>query len=159
MTFDASIALHFGQGFVLPNLVAWLPFWAIWPPVDPSWPLHDFWLQHCTSIQSEVLLIKCDSHRAFFNTLTPVWPWLTPAWHLTQQCTTLQSGFLPTKFGGHRSFLKQLDHGWPLKFCGDTSKICSQTSRAVPFPHVKFQLDTSRHDETHSRTYTQTPLF
>ena len=26
----------------------------------------------------------------------------------------------------------------------------------VPYPHAKFQLDTSKHDETYSRTYRQT---
>ena len=69
MTLDPSIALHFGQGFVLPNLVAapawplnpslglrtlhfgqgFLPPnlvatghpWTIWYMVDPGWPLHD----------------------------------------------------------------------------------------------------------------------
>ena len=37
------------------------------------------------------------------------------------------------------------------------SKICSQPSLAHPLPHAKFQLDTSKHDEMHSRIYT--PIY
>ena len=52
MPFDPSCALHFGQGFFLPNLVAIGHFSAIWP---------------CFS-----------SHRAFLSNLTPATPM---TWH------------------------------------------------------------------------------
>ena len=45
MTFHPMIALQFGQEFFLPNLVAIGYAWAIWPLVDPGWPLHDLWPQ------------------------------------------------------------------------------------------------------------------
>ena len=34
LTFDPSNALHSGQGFFLPNLVAGGHFWVFWPLVD-----------------------------------------------------------------------------------------------------------------------------
>ena len=39
MTFDLTIALHFGHGFSLLNLVAIEHSWVIWSLVDPGWPL------------------------------------------------------------------------------------------------------------------------
>ena len=41
MTFDLISALHFGQGFFLPNLLVIGNSSAIWPLVDPGWCLHD----------------------------------------------------------------------------------------------------------------------
>ena len=41
MTFDPSNALHSGQGFFPPNVVAIGHCWANWPLLDPSWHLHN----------------------------------------------------------------------------------------------------------------------
>ena len=131
MTFDPSNALHFGQGFFLPNLVAIGHFLAIWPLVDPRWPLHDFWPQQCTTLWSEVLFTKFGSHRAFLRQIDP---WMTfdlwwgrfesmptnlvgpsPTPMPTLPINGLHSGlgsFVPI-FGGHRAFLRNLTSGWP----------------------------------------------
>ena len=58
MTFDPINALHFGQGFLLANLVAIGHSWAIWPLLDSSWPLHDLWPQECITLQSGILPTK-----------------------------------------------------------------------------------------------------
>ena len=79
MTFDPSNTLRFDQVFFPPNLVAIGHFYAIWPLLDPRWPLHDFWTQQCTTLWSGVLLTKFGSHRAFprridsFMTYDPRW--------------------------------------------------------------------------------------
>ena len=83
MTFDPRNALHFGQGFFQPNLVAIGHFKAIWPLVDPEWPLHDLWPQQFIMLGSGVLPIKFGGHRALLSELTPNWPQLTPIWPLT----------------------------------------------------------------------------
>ena len=116
MTFDPSKALHFGQGYFPPYLVAIWHFEANWPLVDPIWPLHDFWPQQCIMLWSGVLPTKFGGHRALLNNLTATWPQLTPTWPSTptiQQCITLWSGVLPTKFGGHRALLSKLTPTWP----------------------------------------------
>ena len=88
-------------------------------------------------------------------------PWLTPA----DSCmtfdpvigTTLRSGVLPTKYGGHRTFLKQLDHWMTLDlWWGRFKNMLSNLVGPSPTPMPNIQLDTSKHDETHSRTYLQT---
>ena len=56
MTFEPINALPFGQGFFLPNLVAVGHSGAIWPLVDPGWPLHDIWPHHCTTLWSRVAM-------------------------------------------------------------------------------------------------------
>ena len=87
--------------------------WANWPLVDPRWPLHDLWPQHCISLCSGVLPTKFGDHGALLSKLTlldPSWP-LHDLW--PQQCITLWSEILPTKFGGHRAFLSNLTPGWP----------------------------------------------
>ena len=83
MTLDPSNELHF-EGFFLPNLVAIHHFWAIWPLVDPGWPLHDHWPQQCITLWSGVLPNKFGGHRALLSKLTPTWPQLTPSWLMTQ---------------------------------------------------------------------------
>ena len=83
MPFDLSNELHVDQGFFLPNLVTIRHFQAIWPLVDPSWPQHDLWPQHCISLWSGVLPTKFGSHKALLSKLTPTWPQLTPTWPLT----------------------------------------------------------------------------
>ena len=102
MIFDPSNALHYGQGFFPPNLVAIGHCYANWPLFDPSWPLHDLWPQQCIMLWSGIL----GGHRAFPSNLTSGWP-LHDLW--PQQCTTLWLGVLLTKFGSHRVFLKQID--------------------------------------------------
>ena len=74
MTFDPSNTLRFGQGFFPPNLVAIGYFEAIWPLVDPRWPLCDLWPQQCTTFWSGILLNKFGSHRAFLRQIDP---WMT----------------------------------------------------------------------------------
>ena len=75
------------------NLVDTDHFLADWPLVDPGWPLHDLWLQHCTTLWSGFLLIKFDSQNAFLE-----WPLVDPGWPqhdlLLQPCTTLGSEIL-----------------------------------------------------------------
>ena len=113
MTSDPSNALRSGQGFSPPNLVAVGHCWAIWPLLDPGWPLHDLWPQRCISLWSGVPPTKFGGHRALLSKLTlldPIWP-LHDLW--PQQCITLWSEILPTKFGGHRAFLSNLTPGWP----------------------------------------------
>ena len=83
MTFDPSNALHSGQGFFPPNVVAIGHCWANWPLLDPSWPLHDLWPQQCITLWSEILPTKFGGHRAFLSNLTPGWPQMTPTWPLT----------------------------------------------------------------------------
>ena len=83
MTFDPNNALRFGLGFFLPNLVAIGHIKAIWPLLDPGWPLHDLWPQQCITLWSGVLPTKLGSQRAYSSILTSGWPWLTPAWPLT----------------------------------------------------------------------------
>ena len=109
MTCDPSNALCSGRGFFLPNLVATGHFLAIWPLVDPSWPLTPE--MHYTLVRGSSHQIG--SHRAFLSNLTSGWPKLTSAWPLTPQCITLWSGVLPTLFGSHRAFLSNLTSGWP----------------------------------------------
>ena len=67
MTFDATNALHPGQGFFLPNLVAIGHSWAIWPLVDPALPLRDPRPQQCITLLSRVFPTKFGSHRAFLR--------------------------------------------------------------------------------------------
>ena len=116
MTSDPINALHSGQEFFLPNLVAIRHSWAVWPLVDPGCSLCDLW---------------------------------------PQQCTTLRSGFLSTKFGSHRAFLRQFhlrmtfDLGW-VRFENMLLSLLG------PSPNAKFQPYTSKHNQTHSRTDTQT---
>ena len=153
MTFDHSIALHFGQGFALPNLEAIGHSWVIWSLVDKvdlDWPRYDHWPQHCTTLRSGVLPTKFSRYRDSL----PIWPLIDPGWPLhdlwSQQCITLQSGVVPTKFGGHRTFRKQLDLWMTLNF--GASKICSQTSWGRPLlpfqvsaPYLKARRNTYLH--------------
>ena len=67
MTFDPCNALHSGQGFFQPNLVAIGHFKANWPLVDSGWSLCDLWPQQTTTLLSGVLLTKFGSHRAFLR--------------------------------------------------------------------------------------------
>ena len=102
-------ALHYGQEFFPPNLVAVGHCCLNWPLLDPRWPLHDLWPSNA-----------CHCVQGFFppnwwslgklTLLDPSWP-LHDLW--PQQCITLWSGILPTKFGGHRAFLSNLTPGWP----------------------------------------------
>ena len=48
---------------------------------------------------------------------------------------------------------------WPSTIVGATSKICSQTFWACPILPSKFQLHTSKHEETHSHTYILTLFY
>ena len=69
MTFYPNIALHFGQEFFLPNLVAIEHSWAIWPLADPGWPLHKLWPQQCITLRAGVLTNKFCGHKAFLKQL------------------------------------------------------------------------------------------
>ena len=68
MTFDPINALCFGQAFFLPNLVAIEHLKAIWPLVNPGWPLHDLWPQQCITLWSGAPP-KFGSPRAFLRQL------------------------------------------------------------------------------------------
>ena len=123
MTFDPRNVLRSVQGYLLPYLVAIGNSWAIWPVVEPSWPLHDIWPHQCTTLRSGVLPTKLGCHRVFLSNLIPIdptWP-LHDLW--PHHCTTLwplydlrpkeyiifRSEVLPIKFGSQRAFLKQFD--------------------------------------------------
>ena len=62
---------------------------------------------------------------------------------------------LSTKFGGHRVCPKQC---WPLDDLWPLVESLWKTSWAPSLPLAKFRLHTSKHDETHSRTYIHTPI-
>ena len=95
MTLDPSNALRFGQGFFPQNLVAIEHFLAIWPLVDPRWPLHDLWPQQCTALWSGALLTKFGSHRAFLRQIDP-WMTFNPRWGRFQNMPTNLVGPSPT---------------------------------------------------------------
>ena len=156
MTFDLSNALHSGQGFFPSNLVAIGHCQANWPLLDPSWPLHDHWPQQCILLWSVILPTKFGDHRAFLSNLTPGWSQMTPAWPLTQQFTTRWSGVLFTKFGSHRAFLRQIDPRMTFDPRWGRFKNEHKLCGPIPYPHANFQLNTPKHDETHSRTYIHT---
>ena len=50
---------------------------------DPSWHLHDLWLQQCIMLWPGILPTKCGGHKAFLSNLTPSLTQMTPAWPLT----------------------------------------------------------------------------
>ena len=83
MTFDPSNALHFGQEFFRPNLVAIGHCQKNWPLDDLQWPLHDLWPQQWTTGPSTILVTKFGTRRAFLDKLTSRWPLVTFAWPLT----------------------------------------------------------------------------
>ena len=127
MTFHPSIALHFGQGFFLPNFVAIGHSWAIWPLVDPGWPLHVLWPHQCTLFWSGCFLpnlVVIEHSWAIWPLLTPVDPCMTfdpgNALHFSQQ-------FFPPNLGAIGHFKSNLTTEWPLTFGRMASKICSQT--------------------------------
>ena len=95
MTFDPSNALHFSQGFFLPNLVVIRHFWAIWPLVDPDWSLHDFWPQQCSTLLSGVLPIKFGGQRAFLKQLD-LWMTFDFWWGRFENIPTYLGGPSPT---------------------------------------------------------------
>ena len=134
---------------------------------------------------SRFLPIKFGARTTFESNLISNWPWLTlhnlsvkgvflpnlvviehfwAMWPLYDPYVTfdpsnaLYSGqvfFLPNLVViGHSK--DNLTSGWPLTFDGIASKIYSWSSWAHPLPYAKFQLDVSKHCETHGRTGTQT---
>ena len=114
MTFDPSNALHSGQGFFPPNLVAighfnFKQIDPTWPQLTPSWPLTP--AMHYAL--SGILPTKFGGHRSFLSN----WPLVDPSWPLhdlwPQQCIMLWSGILATKFGGHKALLSKLTPTWP----------------------------------------------
>ena len=110
LTFDLSNALHFGQGFFLPNLLAIGISQAVWPLIDPCWPLNDLQPSNALGSSDQIWwqygISKAD-------------------WHL--------------------------DDLWPLM--GSLRKYAFKPCGPVPYPHAKFQLDTSKHDKIHRWTY------
>ena len=147
MTFDPSKALHSGQGFFPPNLVAIGHCWANWPLLDPSWPLHDLWPQQCTKLWSGVLPTKFGGHGALLSKLTPAWPQLTPTWLLTQQCITPWSGILPIKFGDH--WVQDIGHH--IQMCQFTSSRLSEQSHFISQANVCHSLITWQYTSFHSK--------
>ena len=140
MTFDPSNALHSGQGFFPPNLVAIGHCYANWPLLDPSWPLHDLWPHQCFMLWSEILSIKFGGHKAFLSNLTPGWPpaWLTPDNpYMTfdpSNALCFGQGFYSPNLVAIGHFQVRLTPGWYLTPGGVASKICPQTSWACPLP-------------------------
>ena len=76
MTFDPSNALHFRHGFFLPNLLATGYSWAIWPLVDPGWPLHSMTFDPRNALPT---LWSKMTVGHFSGNLTSGWP-LTFSW-------------------------------------------------------------------------------
>ena len=80
MTFDHSNALHFGQGFFLPNLVATV----FLSNLTPDWPkmtpvgLHDLWYHQCTSLWSWIFLPNLVAVWHLWS----IWPLVNPDWPL-----------------------------------------------------------------------------
>ena len=92
-------------------------FLALWPLVDPGWPLHDLWPQQCSTLWSGVLPIKFGCHRAFLSNLTsvdPSWP-LHDLWPSNALCSG-QGFFLPNLLAiGHSWAIWPLvDPDWPF---------------------------------------------
>ena len=146
--------MYFGQRFFLQNLVAIGHFWAIWPLVDPRWPLLDRWPQQYITLWPGVLSTKSGGHRAFLSNLTSGWPLHD---FQPQQCITLWSGVLSTKFGCRMAFLRQIDLRMTFDLWWGCFENMLSNLGAIPYPHAKFQLDSLKHDKTHSLTYTHTP--
>ena len=68
-----------------------------------------------------------------------------------------QGFFLPN--GGPRAFLKQFDLWMTFDlWWGRFEKYALKPRGPVPYLHAKFQLDSSKHDETHIHTYWHTDL-
>ena len=161
MTFDPSNVLFSSQGLFLSNFVTIAHSWAIWPladrcmTFDPSITLH---------FGQGFFFTKFSCHRTFLSNLTTGWPQLTPAWHLTPTIHyILVSG---------SSYQIWWPHGiskatWPLcdlwPLVESLRKYTSKPRGSVLYPCAKFNLDTSKQDETHSRiyihTYIQTWMF
>ena len=98
----------FRSGFQL-NLVTIIRhFWAIWPLIDPSWPLHDLLPINALQCSQGFFLINLVGKQ-----FDPSWP-IHDLW--PQQCITLRSSVLTIKFGGHRVFPKQRDLWMNLTF-------------------------------------------
>ena len=153
MTFDPSNVLFLGQGFFRPILVAIGHSWAIWHLVDLGWPLHDFRLQQCITLQSVALPTKFGFHRSFLSNLTPGWPRLTSAWPLIPPMYySLVSGSSYQIWWPYG--ISNLTSGWPLNFGRVASKIRSQTSWVLtPMPSFS---SIPKHDKMHGRTYIHT---
>ena len=149
--------MYFGQRFFLQIFVAIGHFWAIWPLVDPRWPLLDRWPQQYITLWPEVLSTKSGGHRAFLSNLASGWLLLTPAWpstpamHYTLVRGSFNQIWLP--YGISKADWPP-DDLWPLM--GLLRKYALKPCGSIPYPHAKFQLDTLKHDKTHS-THTPTP--
>ena len=109
---------------------------------------------------SRVLLTKFSGHRVYLSKLTLTWPQLTPTWPLTPAMHyTLVRG------SSHQIWQPYdiskadwpLDDLWPK--VGSLRKYAHKPRGPVPYPHAKFQLDTSKHGEMHSRTYIYTHTY
>ena len=124
-----------------------------WPQLTPTWPLTPVMLYALVRDSPT----KFGGHRVFLSNLTPGRPQMTPAWPLTPAMHyILVKGFF-TKFGSHRAFMKvdwPLDDLWPQ--VGSLQKHAHKPRGPIPYPHANFQLDASKHDQTHSRTYIHT---
>ena len=70
-------------------------FKAIWPLVDPWWPLHDLWPQQCTTLWPGVLFTKFGSHRAFLRQID-LWMTFDPRWGRFENMPTNLVGPSPT---------------------------------------------------------------
>ena len=86
--------------------------YAIWPLVDPAWPLHKLWPQQCVTFWSGVLPNKSGSRRVSLSNLTPGWPQLTPTGFLTPLHYISVRGF-SYQIGSHTAFLSNVTTGWP----------------------------------------------
>ena len=129
----------------------------MWPLVDPCWPLHDCWPQHCTELWLRVLPTKFGCHRAFLNNSTPGWPQLTPAWPLTPAKHYILVRVSSYQIWWPYGICKAT---WPLTYGGIASKICSQTSwaRLVPPCQISAQYLKSTTKLIAAHTYLHTDL-
>ena len=127
-----------------------------WPQLTP----HDLWPSNVLFLGQGFFLSKLVA----IGHSCAMWPLVDPFITFDHSNTLLfgQGFFLPNLVAiGH--FKNNLTSWWPLTFGRVASKIFSQTSKPVPYSHAKFQLHTSKYDETHSRTctlkYIQTSIF
>ena len=101
----------FVGGFFLLNLVAIEHCLANLPLLDPSWPRHDLWPQHCIMLWSGILLPNLVATGHISN-LTPTWPRLTPTWPLTPAMHYALVG--GSSYQIWWPYLNILTPGWPL---------------------------------------------
>ena len=116
MTFNLSNALCFGQGYFLPNLAAIGHSLAIWPLIDPGWPLHDLRPQQCTTLPQwffQPNLVPIAHSWAIWHLVDPVWPCMT---FDPSNALFFGQGFFLRSLVAIEYFQSNLTSEWPLLY-------------------------------------------